>query len=69
MSGNGRRRLVLKRETLRRIAAGDLGRVAGGLLNLCTYGPSTCQGGPSGGQCYTDDCQSPTEDCDGDKQI
>ncbi len=56
MKKNGeRRRLAIKRETLRRLAADDLHRVAGGRLNFCTYGVSGCQGGPTSG-CITDDC-------------
>lgn len=52
-----RRRLAIKRETLRRLGAGDLGHVAGGRATCCTYNASGCQGGPTGG-CITDDCGS-----------
>jgi len=52
-----RRRLAIKRETLRRLQTNDLNRVAGGRLTFCTYGVSGCQGGPTGG-CITDECGS-----------
>jgi hypothetical protein len=68
MSGHSRRRLTLKRETLRRLGAGELQRVAGGRIGFCTYNASTCQGGPTGG-CWTEDCQGPSEDCNIDNQI
>lgn len=37
------RKLALKRETLRRLVAGDLARIAGGLQTCCTYGYSGCR--------------------------
>ena len=58
-----RRRLAIKRETLRRLAAGELDQVAGGLLRFCTYHVSGCVGEPTGG-CLTDDCD--TCGCGGD---
>lgn len=43
MKGTGKRRLSLRRETLRRLAAGDLGRVAGGKVGVrCTYEQTGC---------------------------
>ncbi len=36
------RRLEIKRETLRRLADGDLARVAGGYMARCTYEKSGC---------------------------
>ncbi|HXT19790.1 MAG TPA: hypothetical protein VN923_03485, partial [Thermoanaerobaculia bacterium] len=42
------RRLQLRRETLRRLADGDLARAAGGLIGIfiqrCTYEKSGCYG-------------------------
>ena len=52
-----RRRLAIRRETLRRLAAGDLTQAAGGLFRFCTYHVSGCVGVPTGG-CYTEDCDS-----------
>lgn len=57
MKRTGIRKLALKRETVRRLAAGDLARVAGGLLTCCTYGYSGCKAGPTDG-CGTDCCDS-----------
>ena len=57
------RRLQLRRETLRRLADGDLAGVAGGLIQRCTYEKSGCYGG------MTEDCASvgctflPESDC------
>jgi len=45
------RRLTLQRETLRRLASGDLAHVAGGWIARCTYERSGCFGMPN-----TDDC-------------
>ena len=62
-----RRRLGIKRETLRRLAAGELDKVAGGRLGFCTYRVSGCLGGPTDdctNVCWTDACA--TEDCGGD---
>ena len=52
-----RTRLVIRRETLRRLVADDLVQVAGGRFNnnWCTYAASGCQGGPTGG-CLSEDC-------------
>lgn len=47
------RKLTLKRETLRRLRADDLARVAGGYLTCCTYGYSGCRG-PETGECPRD---------------
>lgn len=55
MKRTGIRKLALNRETLRRLVADDLVRVAGGRLTCCTYGYSGCVGGPSG-ECTTSDC-------------
>ena len=57
MNGTYRRRLAIKRETLRRLAAGDLSQVAGGRARCCTYGVSGCQGNPN-----TDTCSPPEID-------
>lgn len=38
------KRLAIRRETLRRLANGELGRVAGGRITLCTYERSGCAG-------------------------
>ena len=46
MNRSGRRRLAIKRETLRRLAAGELIQVIGGKGRECTYGVSGCQGEP-----------------------
>jgi hypothetical protein len=60
-----RTRLVIRRETLRRLVAGDLAHVAGGRYNnnWCTYAASGCQGQPDG----TEACPpgaSPSLKCD-----
>jgi hypothetical protein len=55
MKRTGIRKLAIKRETLRRLVDHDLGRVAGGLLTICTYRYSGCVGDQS------DVC--PTEEC------
>lgn len=57
MKRTGIRKLALKRETVRRLAASDLARVAGGLLTCCTYGYSGCKGIPTDG-CFTEPCES-----------
>ena len=52
MSQRTSRRLRLQRETLRRLASGDLAQVAGGYFAArCTYEKSGCYG-----QTYTYDC-------------
>jgi len=56
MTRHHSRRLELKRETLQRLADGELGRVAGGWIARCTYEKSGCVG-----QCYT----GSNNDCDG----
>jgi len=51
------RRLAIRRETLRRLASGDLARVAGGLLNQrCTYEKSGCYGQDVTNTCVSGDC-------------
>jgi len=50
-----RRRLAIKRETLRRLASGELEQVAGGRATVCTNNFSGCPGGPTGG-CLSEDC-------------
>lgn len=54
------RRLAIKRETLRRLVSGELDRVAGGLLTICTYERSGCRGEPSG-ECPTYCCTQVSE--------
>jgi len=56
MTRRNPRRLSIKRETLRRLADGDLGRVAGGLIARCTYERSGCYGQDNTFTCMTDDC-------------
>ena len=47
------KRLTLQRQTLRRLAGGDLARVAGGLIARCTYERSGCVGIPNPSvECY-----------------
>ena len=66
MKRNGKAKLSIRRETLRKLAAGDLAQAAGGVIaRFCTYHPSGCVGGPTGG-CLTDECA--TEDCGGGGQ-
>lgn len=57
------RRLELRRETLRRLANGELGQVAGGHLTICTYERSGCRE-PESGRCdqLTENC--PDGNCD-----
>jgi hypothetical protein len=50
-----RRRLAIKRETLRRLANGELTQVAGGHARVCTNDYSGCGGGPTGG-CLSEEC-------------
>ena len=60
------RRLAIRRETLRRLASGDLARVAGGLLNQrCTYERSGCYGHDVTQNCVSAECNGggETEDC------
>ena len=62
MKRNGRAKLTIRRETLRKLAAGDLAQAAGGRNNFCTYRLSGCQGHPE-----TDNCPPMSEeskDCD-----
>jgi hypothetical protein len=51
------RRLVIKRETLRRLVSGELERVAGGYVVCCTYERSGCRQQPTNG-CDTGGCGS-----------
>ena len=51
------RKLTIKRETLRRLASGDLAQAAGGVAGRCTYERSGCAGEPTGG-CATGDCDT-----------
>jgi hypothetical protein len=46
-----RKRPRLRRETLRRLAAGDLQRAAGGLIARCTYERSGCYGNVETWEC------------------
>jgi len=51
-----RKRPRLRRETLRRLAAGDLQRAAGGFIARCTYERSGCYGEPQPSQaCIPED--------------
>jgi hypothetical protein len=63
MKRNGIRRLALNKETLRRLAADDLSRVAGGRGTCCTYGYSGCAGVPTV-ECWTAGCDDYTGQCD-----
>lgn len=58
-----RRRLTIKRETVRRLASGELQQVAGGLITVCTYERSGCRGAPTG-DCVSSRCDW-TEACGG----
>ena len=40
--GRSRKRLEIRRETFRRLADGELARVAGGYIARCTYEKSGC---------------------------
>ena len=51
MKRTGIRKLAIKRETVRWLAASDLWQVAGGRQTCCTYGNSGCQGGPETDHC------------------
>jgi hypothetical protein len=62
MSRSNRPKLALRKETLRKLAAGDLGRVAGGLIARCTYERSGCYGGQDTRFCATVVCE--TDCCD-----
>jgi len=57
MGQSKRHKLALKRETLRRLGAGELGGVAGGALARCTYEKSGCHAqDPSTNDCLSADC-------------
>jgi len=57
MKRTGTRKLSIKRETLRRLVADQLAKVAGGRATCCTYDHTGCAGGPE-----TDNCPPPTND-------
>jgi hypothetical protein len=62
MKRTGIRKLAIKRETVRWLAASDLWQVAGGRLTCCTYWHSGCQGEPNTHTCapgeQTNKCDS-----------
>lgn len=43
MTKGSRKRLALRRETIRRLASGELAQVAGGRITICTYERSGCR--------------------------
>jgi hypothetical protein len=47
MTRRAPRRLTVRRETLRRLASGDLAQAAGGFIARCTYERSGCVGVPN----------------------
>jgi len=56
MTRRAPRRLNLKRETLRRLASADMARVAGGLIQRCTYERSGCYGDDGTNHCTSYGC-------------
>ncbi len=57
------KRLALQRETLRRLASGELARVAGGWIARCSYERSGCYGMPDTDNC----CPEGTDNTNGDR--
>ncbi|HEU5056616.1 MAG TPA: hypothetical protein VFU21_08815 [Kofleriaceae bacterium] len=49
--------MAIKRETLRRLASGELAQIAGGGITCCTYERSGCRQQPSG-ECPTYHCDN-----------
>lgn len=56
MKRTGIRKLALNKETLRRLVADDLSRVAGGRGGCCTYRYSGCVAAPTATCGATDEC-------------